>query len=190
MTRRIVLTSCLPAVGGCNAPPAAPSPPAEAEPVEAAASVEVEPLTIQVGEFVNITYCLSAPLPYAVDIPREAASPAGETNEDTSTSQAERPSAASQVAYTHLTGGSQLGLIRFVSVRLAVPATGWLPCGRSEAASQQEKGCTSDRHPAPRSILRDEAGHSRPSTNALSKPINNRRVVDEKIRACFAGWSC
>ncbi len=68
---------------GCDGPPAAPSPPAEPEPVEAAASVDVQPRTVQVGDFASITYRLSAPLPYAVDVPREATSPTGETNQDT-----------------------------------------------------------------------------------------------------------
>lgn len=69
---------------GCADTPATPTPvPTESEPVEAAASVEVEPQTVHVGEWANIVYRLSAPLPFVVNVPRAATSPTGETNEDT-----------------------------------------------------------------------------------------------------------
>ena len=60
---------------GCDGPPAAPSPPAEPEPAEAAASLEFEPLTVQAGEFGYITHRLSAPLPHAVDITTDVTPP-------------------------------------------------------------------------------------------------------------------
>ncbi len=66
---------------GCDDTPAEPSPPEpEPEPPEAAVSLEFEPLTVKAGEFGYITYRLSTPLAYVVEITDDVTPPATYSN--------------------------------------------------------------------------------------------------------------